>query len=347
MKTQKKEIYLEIIRIIAIFFVVFNHTNGYGFFYFTKTDNIVWYAVSLFCSILCKVAVPLFFMISGYLLLGKKESLRTVLIKRILRYSIVIVIATAFTYIVTEWYRGGEFSVRNIVKMVYRGSDIGTYWYLYAYLGILLMLPFLRGCALTITKESFVYIFILRILLVGLLPILIFGGLGYHMATKIDSPILEQSLFYSLIGYYLGYSENMFKNRKMRLVGSIASFLCISISACVIYYEYLKTGSYSEQFLQGLLPVVCITIFGLVRYYASYISSESKLWNIIEFIGDKTFGVYLLEPTLRIFLADLQMIFRKAMPEFVASLVWCLVFVVVGIIITTILKMVPFLKKLL
>lgn len=343
----KKVIYLEIIRIIAILFVVFNHTNQHGFYYFPNTDNPIWYVISIFCSVLCKVAVPLFFMISGYLLLGKQETLKTVLTKRVLKYGIVIVMASVFTYLAKEMFYGRtDFSIREMIKIVYRGSDIGTYWFLYAYLGVLLMLPFLRGCVPCLTKVNVYYLVLLRILILGLMPIAIFLCLGYSMSTKISSPVLEQSVFYFLIGYYFGTAENLFEKRSARVTGVLLSVLFIAISAFMTYYEFAISGEYSERFLEGLLPMVCITIFGMVRYYSEGIAVEGKAWRFLAFVGDKTFGVYLLEPVLRVYGEGIWLYLLDVLPDFVASLVWCVLFVTVGVMITALLKLIPFLKKL-
>lgn len=345
---KKKVIYLECIRIISIFFVVFNHTNQHGFFFFPNTDNVIWYLLSIFFSVLCKSAVPLFFMISGFLLLGKQETLITVLKNRVLKYGFIILIASAFTYIANGIYYGNtDFSIRDIIKIVYRGSDIGTYWFLYSYLGILLMLPFLRGCVQYLTKMNTYYLILLRIVIIGLLPIVIFVCLGYSMETKIGSPVLQQAVFYCLIGYYFGISDNEFKKKKVRIVGMLLSLLAIAISAAMTYYEFIRSGEYSESFLEGLLPIVCITIFGTVRYYSEKIKENSRIWKLISFVGDKTFGVYLLEPVLRTYGQGIWNNLLLVLPDFVASIVWCVIFVATGIVITAIIKLIPGVRKML
>ena len=73
--------YLDVLRIIAIVFVLFNHTNGYGFFLFSTVENTGAYIISLILSVVCKCAVPIFFMVSGRLLMEREESLRIILKK--------------------------------------------------------------------------------------------------------------------------------------------------------------------------------------------------------------------------------------------------------------------------
>ena len=63
--TKGKKIYIEVLRCIAIFFVIFNHTEEYGFDLYKETAETWPYIIYLTISILCKAAVPIFFMISG------------------------------------------------------------------------------------------------------------------------------------------------------------------------------------------------------------------------------------------------------------------------------------------
>lgn len=94
-----KKMYLEVLRILCIFFVMFNHTTPTGYLAFVGESNAVLYALYLFCSVLCRIAVPVFFMISGALLLGKTEPIRVVFMKRILRMAAVLLLISIPNYI--------------------------------------------------------------------------------------------------------------------------------------------------------------------------------------------------------------------------------------------------------
>ena len=62
-KNQKK-LYLEVLRYIAIFFVIYNHTAENGFLLFMDNNRPRWaYFIYLFISQIDKMAVPIFFMI--------------------------------------------------------------------------------------------------------------------------------------------------------------------------------------------------------------------------------------------------------------------------------------------
>lgn len=75
----KRKVYLEMIRIIAIFLVIFNHVEGVTL-YQTSVGLKTW--GYMFISMLTSINVPLFFMVSGTLLLGKIDNFKTVIQKK-------------------------------------------------------------------------------------------------------------------------------------------------------------------------------------------------------------------------------------------------------------------------
>lgn len=59
--SNRNYLYIEILRIIACFFVIFNHTYTKGFMLFsTRQIGSLSYWIYMFISVFCKVSVPLF-----------------------------------------------------------------------------------------------------------------------------------------------------------------------------------------------------------------------------------------------------------------------------------------------
>ena len=72
-------LHIELIRIIAAYFVIFDHTGKRGFFVFSVYERgSLQYWVYMILSIFCKILVPLFFMIAGALLLKKVIELKEI-----------------------------------------------------------------------------------------------------------------------------------------------------------------------------------------------------------------------------------------------------------------------------
>ena len=130
--SNKRSQYLDLLRIMAIFMVLYNHHSVYNFFLIRGKDD--WIGVfSMVLSILSKCGPPLFFMISGALLLGKEESFTHIFTHRILRFLIVMALCTL-------WSCWRNLNVTDIVTVFTRKLN----WYLYAYLAFLLLLPLMR-----------------------------------------------------------------------------------------------------------------------------------------------------------------------------------------------------------
>ena len=93
MSGNQKKTHLELIRLAAIFLVIWNHTRANGFGLYLTSDGVP-LVVGYFLSVYCKIAVPLFLMVSGALLIPKKEGIKELFKKRILRIVLVIVVFT-------------------------------------------------------------------------------------------------------------------------------------------------------------------------------------------------------------------------------------------------------------
>ena len=88
--TRRRVIYFDILRIVAIFFVVFVHLAAQ---HWADVDvsSRAWFAFNLYCTT-GKWSVPIFVMISGALFLGRDVSISSILKKNVAR------IATVFLF---------------------------------------------------------------------------------------------------------------------------------------------------------------------------------------------------------------------------------------------------------
>ena len=94
----------------------------------------------------CKTAVPVFLMISGATLLGKTEDYRHLFSRRIGRYVGIVLFWGILQYF--RYVRTGkaELSVSGWWSDIYSNPRLETYWYLYLYLGFLLLLLYAGLC---------------------------------------------------------------------------------------------------------------------------------------------------------------------------------------------------------
>lgn len=158
---QNKYVYLEFIRVFAIFWVIFNHTGQNGFFLFsTKSPESLSFWCYLFVSVFCKVAVPLFLCISGALLLRKTdEGLKNLWKNRISIMVIILIVFSLIYYMNFICATEENVDFVQFVKLLYAGPSpaYGHLWYLYAYIIFLILLPLLRALVKNLENKYFYY----------------------------------------------------------------------------------------------------------------------------------------------------------------------------------------------
>ena len=109
---ENKKIHIEFLRMLAMFLVLFNHTETKGFTLYTLEQETLLHWFYLTLSIFVKVAVPIFFMISGALLLPKEESIKEVFQKRILKIVLVLIGCHFVNYI---YFLGRKISLFSLL----------------------------------------------------------------------------------------------------------------------------------------------------------------------------------------------------------------------------------------
>lgn len=338
---KERKLYLEVLRSIAILLVIFNHTDGF-FLYYTSTDNPLTFAYSLFFSVLCRVDVPLFFMISGALLLEREESLGELLRKRILRIAAVIVLFSAVQYGV-DVLRGRALNVSAtyFLKGVVCGTIEETYWFLYAYLGILLLLPFLRAMVKGLGREQFRYLFLLELLLAVLMPA-VSSFTGWSLPSSVY--ILNVNIFYMLMGYALD-RELIRSGPDWAVPAAAAAGMLLSVAVCLL--RFALTGTYLQGDLDLFTPLLSVAVFEAVRLLWKRIVCPDGVKRGISCLGSAAFGIYLVEQLVRILLLPMYLY----LCEHAVGVIACTAYVagtwLISLALTLILKCVPGLKKIL
>lgn len=91
----RRNAYFDVLRVLAILLVVFNHLPGY-LLYQTCSGLKAWAYMLL--TMFTRINVPLFLMVSGALLLGKEESTSRLIKHRVSRIVAVTVLFSALCY---------------------------------------------------------------------------------------------------------------------------------------------------------------------------------------------------------------------------------------------------------
>ena len=154
---ENRKVYLDLLRIVAIFMVLYNHTNTRGYVLFTVAQESPLYWSYLFFSIFIRINVPVFFMISGALLLPRQESAGQVVHKRITRIAAALLLSSVVGYLYQLHLDLSKFSQGYFFKTLYSNGLTVPLWYLYAYLAFLVVLPLLQSFAKSLSCKQYIY----------------------------------------------------------------------------------------------------------------------------------------------------------------------------------------------
>lgn len=352
---KQKKIYLEAIRIFAIFFVIYVHTGIEAAEHYRVTESTFSYVLSLVLFAIAQISVPLFFMVSGAVLLHKEESLKDVLLHRALRILLIILIFgfVEYTYF---YYLNPEvgFSIPVYFWTVYSTTMITQYWYIYSYFALMPILPFVRMMARSMKDSHFWYLMGLMFILNGLLPIVEFLWKNNRIAVSV--PLLFNSIFYPLMGYYIVHrSGEFFLKKKNLLITNVFGACALLTNTVVALMAHRQRGA--GETLEGMTALLAAVTFINIRALFNWISHSSRpilhgrlaktIRSIILFIGSGSFGVYLLEPPLRDTFKPVYIALEPYISWFPAAILWISAAIICGSVVFFILKKIPLLKKLL
>ncbi len=281
-------------RILACFFVIFNHTGTRGFFLFSLYEkSSIQFWVYLIISIFCKFSVPLFFMISGALMLNRPpEPLRKLWYKRILRIFLVLLFWSFFYYIVQLYQEKWDFDIKTFILKLYDSNWNGSFWYLYAYIPMLMTLPFLQKFAKSMDKQDFIYLIILVFGFSSLLPIMqyvLWQG-RHNLNGNFRIAWLCSNIFlYPCTGYFLENDLKNFWSKKRILILWLFNIVTISLSAYMTYLKSNVTGvldeSNSQDFYNTFVLINSIAIFVTCKWLVEKCKIPRWLERVIVSMG--------------------------------------------------------------
>ena len=338
----KKEI--SILRIVATLAVLFMHCSNSMTANSIRFDvNPTQYSFFAICTVLMMWAVPIFFMISGNLLLNSNK---TFTVEQVIKKYVSRMILALFVFgvpfsimeLVVNSKTINPFYLINSIVNVVNGDSWDHLWYLYAMIGIYIVLPVIKPFVIETDKNNLFHFIIALFLFNVIFPYVnILAGSEIYFTL----PIIGYSVMYFLLGAYLSNIEfHDIEKNKMIIISACIVLSFIQIIIC------LQTG---ESFLKYTGYDSPLTVVWSVLIYVLFINTikgdrlnENKLWKIDRLC----FGVYLIHPFFINFLYKVCNIYPAKYSAYyiVLLLVWICV-VVTSFLFSNAFSKIPFLNK--
>lgn len=359
---KRSKVYIDVIRICAIFLVVINHTAAFSF---PKIEGVgdVWYWGQLLFNEIVKMAVPLFFMVSGALLLDKEEGIADLYKKRVLRFGVVFILIVSIQYAVCSIHHGVNF--HEYLSCLFHGAAVNGFyalWFLKAYLGILIMLPILRIVARGMQSIHYGYLMLVQIVVCCVIPAgLLLAGKYYGycfinqwLPFRAESQFLPFSygycIFYMFLGYFVEKKQDVVAKIRLRWWCAAGVMSLLMGLACMIFSLLVQPNLEVKQsvvFLTSFLPVPCIAVYLAVKTLSRHIQVGSLFAKVIAVLGGASFSVMLCENIFRVNLSPiLKDIIGPGIGSWVTGMVLAITVTISALLLGVILKQIPGIRRL-
>jgi surface polysaccharide O-acyltransferase-like enzyme len=339
--------WVDLIRVIAIWMVIIVHVSGQLINAWGEIPNTQWFIADIYAGS-ARFGVLTFFMLSGYLLLPRSESLGAFHMRWLVKVLIPLVV---WSLIYLGWYCGNHAGIctpdftRNLIFVE------GTYyhlWFLYAIISIYLILPVLRLIIPIDSDKKMLWYVILLWLIFE--PLLTLANKLWGFDINIRAPLATSFVGYFILGYLLG--ELALSRSKIILTTVI--WVTGTLITIVGTYLLTRAAGQFDGYLYELMGFNAILISGamfiLVRWAAeTKLFASPHIYTLTRGLATTTFGVYLVHILVMEVLSDrLPFIHLNC---FMGNAIWSIPLISIlvfflSLLIVRILQRVPILNKI-
>lgn len=343
--------YLDILRAFAIFFVLSCHCFDTYVVNIDIFGTAFWY-YSLFLNSLRDLGVPLFVLLSGSLLLNKKENLITFVKKRVSRV-IIPCLFWVFLFIlcslIFEHYGFNLYpftDLNNLIYGVFHLKNTASYFWFVPMIFSVYVVIFL------INKLNEYYLHTLKISLTLSILLIVLYNFNIIQFAKPYYKYIFYSVF-AIIGYYLANFDfkNKFTSKSLYIIFAtifIVSYLIevyINASMSLSLNQFNCVSQFSFINLVSL-----ISIFLFIRYLSEeyeFNGNKNHISKIIFSISVCSYGIYLSHIIVKCFLINVILIhIKNYIPISVYSTIILLTTLICSWILILILNKIPYIKKI-
>lgn len=342
--SKSREIYADILRIIAAFSVVFQHTASSAW-YFTPVRTDDWITLNFYNSI-ARFGVGVFILISGAFMLSPRYShsphkIFTKNLPRILLLLLFWVVLYGIVDVVTE---GGNILDVFATPLLLFTEPPTHLWFLYTLAGLYVLTPPLRVFTEHASPRMVLYVIGIFFCFGLLLPMV------NHLLEMVADFTLYKNIriqgcttfagFY-LTGFYLAHYGLKPLARKALYIAAVVSWAMAFVSSTFLSIDRAKPNEY---FLGNFQPTTFLIAAGIFCFFRSHYGEKENRSRWIKELSVCMLGVYLVHPLFLKAFYELELSLLDPHP-IIAVPVTATLFFVLSLGITLAIRQLPFFKK--
>ena len=359
-------LWMEALRIIAAFLVIVNHTNS-DVFQMSHPGQFTWH-LSILWYYVCKLAVPVYVMITGALMLSRQDGWKKTL-SRVARVLAALFCASYVYFLYDAWAHWGlwprALRLDILLGKIVRMEITDGFWYLYFYLALLLTMPLWQWLHARMNQRQRLLLIACCFVLNAVLPLI-----GHYVPglSLLENPLLP----YVPLGYLgLLFAGDQIRHhltigKRTGLVAVVIFIGALVLAWLLTWLEYFRVEPGSKYWFMDhrmvpALPVIleamaamtlarCIGEKGTNADSPDASVSLKPNWRsgLITELGGCAFGIYLAQDLIiaetekRLFVP-----MCAQMPPMVAVLIWEGIVFLIALAGIWLLRRIPLLRRIL
>lgn len=290
-KTKKAEriTYIDILRTFAILSVIMLHCISDFFINPELYQTVSWYVINIL-NTLTRTGVPIFFMISGYLLISDKNdtTIKGFFKRRLPKILIPFFIWNTAYYIYFSIQNNAQMSLSDFFFKFVTMDISYHFWFVYTLLCLYLLVPVIKPFFTTAKNTQLLYVLLVITFPTTIGPLINkFSGIWLF---RFEPLFLGYAGFF-VLGYILGRTDFSTRARVLIYAGGI----------CAALFSVLGTKAFSSSYVidtffnsgYGISPYCLGAAFFVFFKQISKRITSSKICAIFSTLGKLSYGVYL------------------------------------------------------
>ena len=337
--------YMDYLRTIAIIGVLSIHAAAPYASMYQKVDFWSWESGIIYNS-LSRWCVPVFFMISGALLLGRKEeSLKDFLTKRANKILIPFLFWSVIYYLWRIYVNYQSAASFTEFKELFLTANIYYHlWYFYALIAIYLLVPMFNVFCRHASQQIVGYTVALYLLFFG-----VFRYYEFLVPNKlVDYFPFTEFIGMILLGFYFGRYDQSKRMRIIIYIAGIIGAVATILRTNAFTFEQGTFSSYAFGYATPNVLAMSIALFVFFKYFIAKRQENEQFApsRLLMQISSTSFGIYLVHP---LFLDVIRPFFHNADETLfhpaIGIPVQVVIILVISLIAVTILSKIPYVKK--
>jgi len=300
--SEQKNVNIDIIRCVALCFVISIHFIGQIEFH-----EVIFHGMdTLFASCIKNIfmqCVPLFLLITGYLMSEKKLTYSYKFFRRIVELFVIYAFATLLIFVIRSITISTALDIKFVIRNILSYQQYA--WYVNMYIGLYLLMPFLNLLWSSIadkkTERNLLIVLFIATILPSLLNTYSIGNLDWWVKPS-TSNMYDQIIpdywegIWPIMYYFIGAYIKKHQVKMGVLKNVVIWFSCIIIFGIYNYYRsyggYYVPGKWCDFY--GFEAAITSTLFFILLLGINTKNIPIMVKKVLSWIARYSFGAYII-----------------------------------------------------